>query len=292
MSAALAKSVGVDALIFEHRCKICQLSKEAPDLFKELHELILVQSWLRSRAMNVINTKIREEGRPLKILNSVNMTMHFNKHVQLDERVATAVNKAESQTPEVSVVPRRPRLADIAPEAAGAVEQMLDQKVGSELQDYSNLNDLIEIAREKLSLLDQHIEVETSIGPDGQPQIGSDGKPIVRKGLSLEALQVYTKLISELRNCIVDLNKVRRSGSLMLLAMRSLAEKFSRSSSIQMIAEFEAVATLCRKHNIPESEIMHAVEGLKMRTVDILIDNARIAIDEVMAQYKIKEDKL
>ena len=73
-------------VIFEHRCKICQMAKSNPDLFKELHFHVLEVGSSHNRAMNLINSRIDSEHMDIVKLNNQNMSVHFASHIMLENK--------------------------------------------------------------------------------------------------------------------------------------------------------------------------------------------------------------
>ena len=73
-------------IIFEHRCKICQMAKSHPDLFKELHFHVLEVGTSHNRAMNMINGRIETDQLDIVKLNNQNMSVHFASHIMLSDK--------------------------------------------------------------------------------------------------------------------------------------------------------------------------------------------------------------
>lgn len=175
-------------VIFEQRCKICQMAKSNPDLFKDLHYQVLEVQSSHNRAMHYINNRIDTETLAITKLNNQNMSVHFSSHIMLPDRVAAEVTK--------QISPGQQQLKDVVPDVNNYVEDIVRRKVGNEVNDYLNLDHLRAQLMEKLEFID---EMVTKQDPDG------------KKYIDLDVLTHYTNIIKEIRACITDLNKIRQS---------------------------------------------------------------------------------
>lgn len=250
-------------VLYEYRCKICGMANTNPDLFKDLHIQVLEVGSSLNRAMNYINNRIDQENLQIPKLNNQNMSVHFASHITVPERVNYEINKA-SPTP--------PSLKEVNPEIGSFVEDIVRRKVGNEVNDYLNLDSLRAQMMEKLELLDGIIERETSTGA---------------KVVDLDAMQHYTSLVKEIRNCIIDLNKIRQSKQLMSTIIKSLIEKNSYDIMRQFGRHFNSMKQELIDGGIDPALVTKIDQDLRMRTAEIVAETARSAVADVLRTYKL-----
>jgi hypothetical protein len=249
-------------VVFEWRCKICQMAKTNPDLFKDLHSQVLEIGSSLNRAMNYINSRIDTEHAAISKINNQNMSVHFASHITLPDRVNVELAK---------VNPLQPALKDISPEIGTYVEDMVRRKVGNEVNDYLNLDSLRAQMMEKLEFLDEVVAKEI------------DGKKVV----DLDAMSQYTTLIKEIRGCIVDLNKIRQSKQLMNLVVKSLIEKNTYEVVHQLSREYDQMKKDLIESGVPDSVAIKIDTNMRMRLAQIVAETARSAVEDVTRMYKL-----
>jgi hypothetical protein len=250
-------------LLFEYRCKICQMARSCPDIFKDLHTQVLEVGSSLNRAMNFINARIDQEQIPIPKLNNQNMAVHFASHISLPERVNVELSKNGYQT--------QPALKDVNPEMGYFIEDMVRRKVGNEVNDYLNLDSLRARMDEKLELLDTIIEKDVN---------GT-------KVIDVPALQIYSKLVSEIRACIVDLNKIRQGKQLMNTIIQSLIEKYVFEVARQLTKEYDQVQKDLVENGLSDTEAIKITQNLKMQAATIVAQTARNAVADVLRAYKL-----
>ena len=255
-------TTGITPIVFEWRCKICQMAKTHQDLFKDLHSQVLEIGSSLNRAMSYINSRIENEKISLSKLNNQNMSVHFAHHITLPDRVNTEINKLS---------PTAPALKDVSPEIGSYVEDMVRRKVGNEVNDYLNLDSLRAQMMEKLEFLDEVVTLE------------KDGKKLV----DLDAMAQYTTLIKEIRNCIVDLNKIRGSKQLMGMVVKSLVEKQTFETVQQLSREYDQVKKDLLDAGVSDSIVIRVDTQMRMRLAQIVAETARAAVQDVTRMYKL-----
>lgn len=249
---------------WEYRCKICQLANTQPDLFKDLHVQVLEVGSSLNRAMNYINNRINNENLQIPTLNNQNMSVHFNSHIAIPNKVIHEVN-SNSPTP--------PSLKDVNPEIGSFVEDIVRRKVGNDVNDYLNLDSLRAQMMEKLELLDGIVEKKTAAGDT-----------IV----DMDAMSHYTTLIKEIRNCIVDLNKIRQSKQLMSTIIKSLVEKTTFETVRQLSREYDQMRQDLIANGMDQALAIKVDQQLRMRLAEICATTARAAIEDVSRMYKLQ----
>lgn len=251
-------------VIFEQRCKICQMAKSHPELFKDLHFQVLEVQSSHSRAMNYINQRIDNEQLQLVKLNNQNMSVHFSSHIMLNDRVINEVNK--------QLAPNQQALKDVNPEVNGYVSDMVRRKVGNEVSDYLNLDHLRAQLMEKLEFLDEFVSTVDDKGD---------------RKVDLDAMGHYTSVIKEIRACIVDLNKIRQSKQLMNMVIKSLVEKSSYDIVSQLSREYEQIKRDMLDAGVPIDVVTRVDHLLKMKLAEVVATTAKGAIEQVMRTYKL-----
>lgn len=250
---------------WEYRCKICQLAKSHPELFKELHAQVLEVGNSQNRAMIYINDRIEKMSLPISKLNNQNMSAHFSNHINMPDRVNMEVAKSSHTLPEITQV-------TAGNDAGRYVEDMVRRKVGNEVGDYLNLDELRVRLMEKMEVLDRVIEKNTD-----------DGKVIV----DFEALQLYTKLTSEIRGIIVDLNKIRQSRQLLNTIMKQLMERCTMDIMRQLMREYEQIKLDLIQSGVTEQVATKISQQLRTSAASIIAMTARAVLGDVMRTYKL-----
>lgn len=247
-------------ILFQYRCKICQLAKSHPQIFKDLHQQVLEIGSSQTRSMNYINSRIEAEKLPIMKLNNQNMTAHFSNHITLPERVSVEITKQHPYTP--------PELKEVDPDMGYFIENMVRRKVGTEVTDYLNLDQLRSQISEKLELLD------TIVGQE-------PGK------VDMPAMQLYAKLVTEIRNCIVDLNKIRQGKQLINSLIKSLIESYTFEVARQLTRDYDQIQVDLIAAGLDSSKAMNFSQGLKLHAAQIMAQTARSSIEDILKMYKI-----
>lgn len=251
-------------VIYEGRCKICNLAKTHPDLFKDLHYQVLEVGSSHNRAMNYINNIIITNNINTVKLNNQNMAAHFSSHIMLPDRVNSEITKALS--------PGQIPLRDVSDDMATYIENLVRRKVGNEVNDYLNLDHLRTQLMEKLEFLDEFV---TNVDENG------------KKAIDLEALTHYTTIIKEIRGCILDLNKIRQSKQLLNLVIKSLVEKNTFEIVHRVSREYDQVKQDMLDAGVPPDVVMRIDQNMRLKLAEIVATTARSAIEEVTRMYRL-----
>ncbi len=249
-------------VIFEWRCKICQMAKSYPELFKDLHSQILEVGSSQNRAMNYINSRIDNEQIPIAKINNQNMGAHFSSHITIPDRVNTELAR---------LGPANPTLVSISPEIGHEIEDMVRRKVGNEVNDYLNLDSLRSQMMEKLDFLDEVTTREV------------DGKKLV----DLEAMSQYTTMIKEIRNTIVDLNKIRQGKQMMNMVIKSLIEKQTFQVVKELSREYDQIKKDLLDAGVDNTIVVRMDQALRIKLAEVVATTARAAIEDVTRAYKL-----
>lgn len=251
-------------VIFEHRCKICQMAKSHPDLFKELHFHVLEVGSSHNRAMNLLNSRIDSDHLDIVKLNNQNMSVHFASHIMIAEREPGSNGKY--------LAPGQSKLSEVNPEVSGYVEDIVRRKVGNEINDYLNLDHLRAQLMDKLEFLDQIVTKETE-----------DGK----KYVDIETLDRYVSVTKEIRACIVDLNKIRQSKQLMSVIIKSLVEK-NTFAIVQLLSkEYDSTKATLLAAGVSEEVVNRVDYDQRIRLAEVVATTARAAVEEITRAYKL-----
>lgn len=250
---------------YQYRCKICQLSVSHPDFFKDMHQMVLEANLSLTRAMNVMNDRIDKQVLDIPKLNNQNMSVHFNSHISLAERMTNEAAKA--------VASGNPALKDINPEVGMFVEDMVRRKLGNDVNDYLNIDRIRSMLTEKLEILDGMIARTDS---KGEPEI------------DFEALPHYVSIVREIRKCVTDVNKIRQSKQLVSLVIKSLVEKNTIDIVRQMAREHDQVMKDLLAAGVAESIVNDTKLKLGMRLAEVVAVTARNAVSDVLRTYKLE----
>lgn len=251
------EGMGVVQLRYEYRCKICQLSSKAPTLYRKIHELVYDDHMSYSQAMNEVNTYIKQHGMQLTMLNAVNVTGHFKKHIQVDEAIAIAVHAA-------AYVP--PVVAALGPLAQRAAKDGLD--------DFNNMETLRHGITAQLEKLQSQLDV---VDPKTN-----------QLRLDKWSLDLYVKVVRETRAVITDLNEMRRSEKLMNNVVQSLLDRLTFAIIPQLLEEYKLIAEELESCKIPRDIVIRIDERLRRKTSEIIIQTTRAAVTEIQRQYKLR----
>lgn len=254
------EGMGIVQLRYEYRCKICQLSSKAPTLYRRIHELVYNDRMSYGQAMNEINTYIKQHGMQLTMLNAVNVTGHFKKHIQVEEAIATSIRQMESQPPPP------PAVQAIAPMAQRAVQDGLD--------DFRNLETLRNAITVQLEKLQGQLDV-------------LDPKTNQYK-LDKWSLDLYVKVVRETRSIIGDLNEMRRSERLMNNVVQTLLDRLTFAIIPQLLDEYKLIAEELENCKIPSDVVLRIDERLRRKTAEIIVQTTRAAVTEVQREFRLR----
>jgi hypothetical protein len=249
-------------IIFERRCKICTMGQTHSELFKELHFNILEVGMSQNRAMNHYNRRIEVENIDAPKLNNQNLSVHFASHITLPEQINVQLVKGS---------PQQPALREVNPEMGGFIEDLVRRKVGNEVSDYLNLDQLRARMMQKLEVMDEIVERE------------HEGKTVI----DLEALKDYTTLIKEVRSTIMDLNKIRSSKQLMNIVIKSLVEKATFTIVQQLSREYEQVKKDLLDAGVDSATVIKIDQKQRIKLAEIVAQVARQAVEDTIRTYKL-----
>lgn len=252
-------------IIFEHRCKICNMAKTSPELFKELHFHVLEVGSSHNRAMNLINARIENEAVGVPKLNNQNMSVHFSSHIMLTDKVPNASGSL--------LAPGQSKLAEVNPEASDYVQDIVRRKVGNEVNDYLNLDHLRAQLMDKLEFLEDIVTKE-----EANTQ---------KKFVDIEVLDRYVSIVKEIRSCILDLNKIRQSKQLLNIIIKSLVEKNTFAIVQQLSKEYDASKTEMMNAGVPEDVVNRIDYNHRIKLAEVVATTSRAAIEEVTRTYKL-----
>jgi len=251
-------------VIYQNRCKICRMSDTHPDLYRDLHSQILEAGSSQNRAMNYINSRIDNEGIQLVKLNNQNMGVHFSSHIAIPDRVNSELSKL--------TIGANPSLSSVNPTIGHEIEDMVRRRVGNDVGDYLNLDQLRVQMMEKLEVLDTVVSKDV----DGE------------KKIDFEALTQYTSLIKEIRGTIVDLNKIRSSKQLMNMVIKSLIEKQTFQTVRELSREYDQVRQDLLAAGVENSVVVRVDQNMRIRLAEIVSNTARSVIEDVSRTYKLQ----
>lgn len=261
VTGAPASGTDHDVVRFEYRCKICQLSVRLPSLYRRVHELVLRDKMSYTDAMAEVNSYIKQHNLGIKLLNMVNMSGHFSKHINISQRVALAVARSnQAPSPPPSAV------RDVAPLAIKAAETDVD--------DFKNLDEL----RRRLTGVLEKLETQL------------ENKDAATGAMKLDRwnVQLFVSIISEARACVNDLNKMRQSERLMNTVVQQLLERMTFAIIPQLLEEYKVVCDELRHAKVPDKTVDLIDERLRTKTAQIIAQTARAAVVEVQRQFKLR----
>jgi hypothetical protein len=212
-------------------------------------------------ALADINAYITQHGLDLKLLNMVNMSGHFGKHISMKQRVALVVTQAQP-----APAPLNQQVQAIAP--------MLAAAIGTEVDDFRNLEDI------RRRITNQMLNLE------GQLQVIDPKTNQLR--LDKMALSLFVTLTSETRACINDLNKMRQSERLMNTVVQQLLDRMTFAIIPQLLEEYSVIGEELRHHRVEPDVVRMIDERLRTKTAQIIATTARAAVTEVQRQFKLR----
>lgn len=250
-------------LAFERRCKLCQLIHTNPELYKDIHSQILELGMSNTRGVHYINERIESEHLQLPLFNKNNFDAHFGSHITIEDKVNKELSKLNP-----SSITARP----VTPEVGQLVEDMVRRKVGNEVNDYLNMDQLRIQLQEKADLIDTIIEKKDE-----------NGNQIIDK----DAIETFTRIIDRIRNIIVDLNKIRQSRQIISNIMQSTVEKLSMKLMRQFMAEFDNIQQQIESLNVDPIRLNNIIQTSKVNIASILGTTAREVMSEIIMAYKL-----
>jgi hypothetical protein len=122
------------------------MAKTVPEVFKDLHYQVLEVGLSQNRAMNYINNRIDSESLQIPKINNQNMSTHFATHITIPERINAEL---------VKLGPGQEHLRQVNPEVGVYIEDMVRRKVGNDVNDYLNLDQLRAQLMDKMTIMDE-----------------------------------------------------------------------------------------------------------------------------------------
>lgn len=256
---------GVDftQIRYEFRCKICRLSQEHPELYLQIHEMVLKERLTYTAALQKANHYIEEKQLGVALLNIVNIGSHFRKHIGADQRVAMVIAN-EIEPP--SFAP--------APKVAKAMQRMVEEHVGDEVDDFRNLDNIRSRLTTQLDVLETQLNTVDPLTKATR--------------LSHQAVGLYKELIGEIRNCINDLNKMRQSERLIKTVVQQLLDRMTFAIIPQLLDEYTIISEELAHHGTSLEVVRNIDERLRTKTAQIVATTARAAVVEVQRTFKLK----
>lgn len=256
----------VNGMKWEHRCKICQMSKSHPDLFRDLHSQVLELGSNLTRAMHYVNSRIEAENIAIAKLNNINMSLHFSSHITIPDKVNVGIEKAKEE-----IQARETKLA-ISNGATEDVEAMVRRKVGNEVNDYLNLDSLRSQLTEKMQLIDEVVSIRDDNG---------------KLKIDLNAVDSYTKLAKEIRSIIVDLNGIRQSRQLLNVVIKSLIERHTMEIMRTLLREYDQTKEDMIDAGVDKAITIKVIQNLKLKAAEVIAVTARAAVEDTLRLYKL-----
>jgi hypothetical protein len=192
------------------------------------------------------------------MLNAVNVTGHFKKHIEVEEAVAVAIRNEPAYVP--------PAVAAIAPLAQKAAQDGLD--------DFRNL----EILRHGITTQLEKLQGQLDIVDPKTNQLKLDKW----------SLDLYVKVVRETRAVIGDLNEMRRSEKLMNNVVQTLLDRLTFAIIPQLLEEYKLIAEELESCKIPTDIVVRIDERLRRKTAEIIVQTTRAAVTEVQRQFKLR----
>lgn len=256
-------SAGFSQLRYEFRCKICRLSQEHPELYIQIHEMVLKERLTYTAALQRANHYIEEHQLGIALLNIVNIGSHFRKHIGADQRVAMVISQ-EIEPPSFSPPPK----------VAKAMQKMVDEHVGDEVDDFRNLDNIRSRLTAQLDVLENQLNTVDPVTKATR--------------LSHQAVGLYKELIGEIRNCINDLNKMRQSERLIKTVVQQLLDRMTFAIIPQLLDEYTIIAEELSHHGTPTEIVRNIDERLRTKTAQIIATTARAAVVEIQRTFKLR----
>jgi hypothetical protein len=218
-------------------------------------------SW--NQAMNEVNTYIKQHGMQLQMLNTMNMSGHFNKHIQIEDPVVAAYDKFDQNvaTPPI-------------PAAVRALVPLVNNAHQSDVDDYRNMDAI----RQKITAQLEKLEAQLDVVDPKTNQ----------KKLDKWALELYTKVVKETRACIVDLNDMRKSERLMNSVVQALLDRLTFAIIPQLLSEYTMVVEELDHAQVPKALVDRIDDRLRRKTAEIIANTARAAVTEVQRQFRLR----
>lgn len=258
-----ARNLDFTQIRYEFRCKICRLSQEHPELYLQIHEMVLKERLTYTAALQKANHYIEEKQLGIALLNIVNIGSHFRKHIGADQRVAMVIAN-EIEPP--SFAP--------APKVAKAMQRMVEEHVGDEVDDFRNLDNIRSRLTTQLDVLETQLNTVDPLTKATR--------------LSHQAVGLYKELIGEIRNCINDLNKMRQSERLIKTVVQQLLDRMTFAIIPQLLDEYTIISEELAHHGTALEVVRNIDERLRTKTAQIIATTARAAVVEVQRTFKLK----
>lgn len=254
------------------QCRLCGLVETDPELLRRIHAM-----WREGKGVRALATSTVADWaeRKLKAVDHRTFDRHFKNHVDFDD-TTTAVGEVLAEDIPSTAIAERPRaLSPVGilppappPRVELAKPRPEDQEAGA--GDYFDMENVIRRLRVRLEQIDQ----DTSFVDD-------DGR------VNTYGIVIWLKLISEMRQALEALNRMKNSDRLTKAILQAHTKRFAQILSAPLIARFESMLAFVQRgdNSGALAEIERLTRGGQMK--EIVLRAADEAVRESVTAYKL-----
>ena len=273
---ALVKDVARKCVMHKN-CKICNLIKEYPQLWKDIHKMVLEDGLARAKVCRWLNSKVeiinvdRTSDEKLAPFSGENFRRHFKLHIPTYERV-----KAELRDKALG----KERESDTTdfPATSMAVYDTFVEECAHEQSDYSSITKMIANLEMHMNLYNTYLTEKSAM------QKGQLGK----RPIALSELNEFKSLVESLTDLKLKVAKIRNSTAVSGAAVRravSISVELFLNHLVTSLAEAEQSLI----EVIPDSSLPHEVIDKAMNRIATSVKTSLPEIlEKIFTEYGIK----
>lgn len=243
----------------ETQCRVCKLVEDAPELLHDIHS-----KWKMGAGVKALETEMKLEFtmRQEDGIDHRCFARHFKNHVDFSETTMAVGEILEDDFPEDIIRP-------IAPAPPLMLTQPRPEDIEAGAGDYFDMQNVIDRLRSRMHQLD-----------DQTAFVDKDGR------VNSYGMVIWLRLVSELRQSLEALNRMRNSDRLTKAILQAHTKRFAQLLSGPLVARFETV--LERLQTSPEDAIFEMEQLAHGDVKSIVLRAAEESVRESCEVYKLQ----
>lgn len=239
------------------RCKVCKFSSLDEKFFAKIHKLRFQENYSLPRLVEAINAYIKKKDYDIDLVNPMNLSTHFKKHIPADLQAQYIVQtKKQSITKTVTEQDNVPN----------SIKKVGQEIVEDRVNAYTSLEDLYLTLTKRFADYDaaecQEIDNDNYVS--------------------------YVAVTKELRTCLTELNKMKQSEQITRLILQTAFQEYTSGTLRGIIEELDKFKQGLRSYIKDQDTIERLVDGIKIGIGEHVSRSSKIALDAVRTEFKIK----
>jgi len=260
-----------------NKCKVCKLLHTDPDLWEEIHNKVLRDSFPKKAVMNWLNSQVelrnldRTEEDQLPLFSEQNFQAHFKKHGD-----TFVIQKVINQQKALSNGSRLSQGFGFNSAEKGFAKKYADNFANEkdDLNDYLKLSKMITSLENQLWKYDTYLKDKDEQNQNRRP--------------NLTEIESYQQQVNALMDLKTKLSKLKNSSTVAGLAVQAAIEtSIKKFIELMMEASEESLVVLMDEN--PESSVpMEAIKFLRLKISENMKSSIPDILEKIKFEYNIK----